>query len=1124
MSEQRSAIAEFRELEQRRLAGGLTGAELSRYDWLRRVLGNQAAPAPGAGFDMRAAATDLHDSLLPAGLRDQATAPAPPPLAAPEGHFWDDLPGQPAATSPLASSPFPEGGLDASWLSEEEPPAAPPAVKPQAWNPAAPGYDPNAPYDEEAWIAAGYDPNVVYDWSAYGADAAQGAEPQPPGQVVTAPAIPLAPLTTPTSLPPEPEPAEEDLPTLDVLSPEELTPVEAPSPERDAPLALDALPLADALLAPAPAQVAAAVPAPPAPAALAEDDGWPGFEPEAAPLPVAPADQQAASEPSLELLESPEPLADAVEAAPPPAAPLEVVPAVTVAPEVPATASGFDDLLSDDELELLASGGGILEAAPHAPPSIPAEAVPVAAPIASEEPVSLDLLEAPPEEVEVPPLGLDSVQGVLPEPLLDPPTEPAPEVSTDPLHPPLPEAVRANVFVPPPPVFSPPAWAIPSGPVAPSPLPEPAPEPVAEPPPEPVPEPVAARPLALEPLALPPIELSPTELPPIEIEPVELEPLAVEPPRADAPPALLAEPPPVRPEVATPEPSPIPQAGFGAYDELASSGPRFALGAPPVEPLSGAWDAGGEPLLDPAIQPYQPAPPGTPLGEYDEQPIGGGRGIETMLPFDPAAAVAIPLGAVPEGYQAAPPEPEEPSISLELELTGPGLDQSAAVPATVPPVAELSEVSAEWQPEGALDHGFDLVGDGSFGLPELSLGDTPTWPPPAPPSPPPFALGPPGSRAPAPEPAAAPAPPSPPAETLLPAHEVDEVLGFMGSSEASEDALPALEFHPAPAAPLPPAARPPPPPASVFVAPASGLFAASSTPPTRPPAAPPPGPAFTPPPTTVFVPPAAHLFGRPPPAPATTPPPRPPPAIDLDLEADRPRPATAGRPAARPPATTPAPFVQAVPAAPSEQVPPPAAPPVAPPAPTRAAAAAPVAPRLRPTAPAGPPPGLRAPPILAAPPVPAPSTPVVPAPPSTAHLAAGPELESLPPLLPGTRFDGTHRVLVHTVDGEVKRGVLESPVMDGDRLTLLPQGAGAPQVLETAAVKAVFFLLAAGERPPAPEGRKVRVTFRDGRQVLGASPDYQEGQVGFLLIPLEAKTTTARIWVYQASVRQVVIG
>jgi hypothetical protein len=73
----------------------------------------------------------------------------------------------------------------------------------------------------------------------------------------------------------------------------------------------------------------------------------------------------------------------------------------------------------------------------------------------------------------------------------------------------------------------------------------------------------------------------------------------------------------------------------------------------------------------------------------------------------------------------------------------------------------------------------------------------------------------------------------------------------------------------------------------------------------------------------------------------------------------------------------------------------------------------------------------------------------------------------------------------------------------------------------TADVKAIFFMLTPGERPPAPLGKRVRVAFRDGRQVAGFSPDYQEGGAGFFMIPADTRTNTGRIWVYQAAVKQV---
>ena len=64
-------------------------------------------------------------------------------------------------------------------------------------------------------------------------------------------------------------------------------------------------------------------------------------------------------------------------------------------------------------------------------------------------------------------------------------------------------------------------------------------------------------------------------------------------------------------------------------------------------------------------------------------------------------------------------------------------------------------------------------------------------------------------------------------------------------------------------------------------------------------------------------------------------------------------------------------------------------------------------------------------------------------------------------------------------------------------------------------------MLPAGEPPPQPEGKKVRVTFRDGRQVAGFSVDYAPEHLGFFMVPADARTHTARIWVYRTAVRQV---
>jgi hypothetical protein len=119
---------------------------------------------------------------------------------------------------------------------------------------------------------------------------------------------------------------------------------------------------------------------------------------------------------------------------------------------------------------------------------------------------------------------------------------------------------------------------------------------------------------------------------------------------------------------------------------------------------------------------------------------------------------------------------------------------------------------------------------------------------------------------------------------------------------------------------------------------------------------------------------------------------------------------------------------------------------------------------------------------------------------------------------------GVHRVVVHTVEGQVKRGLVEDVDLAAEALSLQAQPSGAVELLPADKVKAVFFMLAPGEQPLAPSGKRVRVTFCDGRQVAGFSPDYREGGPGFFMIPADARTSTGRIWVYHSAVRQVSVS
>jgi hypothetical protein len=136
--------------------------------------------------------------------------------------------------------------------------------------------------------------------------------------------------------------------------------------------------------------------------------------------------------------------------------------------------------------------------------------------------------------------------------------------------------------------------------------------------------------------------------------------------------------------------------------------------------------------------------------------------------------------------------------------------------------------------------------------------------------------------------------------------------------------------------------------------------------------------------------------------------------------------------------------------------------------------------------------------------------------------AAEPPAAELPPGRAAV-VAGTHRVVVHTSDGQVRRGLITDATLDAEAIILTSQG-GLRESLPADGIKAIFFMLPLGATPPAAEGKKVRVTFRDGRQVAGFSPDYAPDRPGFFMVPVDTRTHTARIWVFRSAVRQVSVS
>jgi hypothetical protein len=137
------------------------------------------------------------------------------------------------------------------------------------------------------------------------------------------------------------------------------------------------------------------------------------------------------------------------------------------------------------------------------------------------------------------------------------------------------------------------------------------------------------------------------------------------------------------------------------------------------------------------------------------------------------------------------------------------------------------------------------------------------------------------------------------------------------------------------------------------------------------------------------------------------------------------------------------------------------------------------------------------------------------------HLSAPPPEESWGGA--SSFVAGEHRVVLHTVEGQVLRGsIADVDLVDAEVGLRLP--GGDVQQLPASRLKAVFFMLAPGEASPAGLGTRVRVTFGDGRQVAGMSPDYSPSAPGCFVVPVESRTNTGRIWVYREAIRQVSVG
>jgi len=157
-----------------------------------------------------------------------------------------------------------------------------------------------------------------------------------------------------------------------------------------------------------------------------------------------------------------------------------------------------------------------------------------------------------------------------------------------------------------------------------------------------------------------------------------------------------------------------------------------------------------------------------------------------------------------------------------------------------------------------------------------------------------------------------------------------------------------------------------------------------------------------------------------------------------------------------------------------------------------------------------------------APPLPPPS-PTPPPMPRPGAMRAATQPEPDPFAASPSFVTGEHRVVLHTVEGQVLRGSISNADLEDSEIPLIHPNGAVTRVAADA-VKAIFFMLPSGQQPPQASGTRLQITFSDGRQVAGFAPDYSAERVGFFVLPLDARTNTARVWVYRAAIRQISVG
>ena len=128
-----------------------------------------------------------------------------------------------------------------------------------------------------------------------------------------------------------------------------------------------------------------------------------------------------------------------------------------------------------------------------------------------------------------------------------------------------------------------------------------------------------------------------------------------------------------------------------------------------------------------------------------------------------------------------------------------------------------------------------------------------------------------------------------------------------------------------------------------------------------------------------------------------------------------------------------------------------------------------------------------------------------------------------------------NHVVARFQDGRILKGQTNDFLPARGTFHLVPEGATAadkPVEVLVPELKALFFVRDLAGNPdhkktnafdPAkpPQGRKVRVEFKDGELLIGTTQGYQPDRPGFFVLPADARSNNERCFVVASAVKRV---